>query len=660
MKKNYRELRVMPHASQALANGEAAAAGMADVAVNLREREQSLQVTGAPVAVGQVAAGDRLLTIVDGHLVTCRGRQVLLDGTHGVVAAGDIVGAHVIGPFVVIVTTAGLLYLLPDGDGWQRMDPGDAVPSLTVSATVSTVSADIDGVTFGEPYTQWRAPLADDDRNTLSSLLRTAWSALNNDARAEGYRTSPVLVRWALRLHDGSYLWMSAPQRVGDETLTNADRVSAVVDNDSSGFTGTQSTTMTLKRYLLDIAVERGVAAAWQPMVAGIDVLVTDEAQLVASSHSLDYRCLTRTIAPRDYVLEMGLPRRGADAIERQLHSSPWHLVGTVAATAAAGSHDIEAPVTALTLTAAQCAALARPMEVDDVVCSATAAGRLYCCTGSGDVVVSAPGNALVEQDRRSVLGVVPKAMAVVTSPLYSGGFGRYPVYVFSDDGIYAIPQGAKGGLGEARLVDRTVIADGVAPVEAGRDVWMVSRHGHLCRLRGALFEVCLRDARCRALAWCNAHSELWLLPPSGRPVARMDSGTMSERTVAAEQLYSDARHAVAVTADGTVLDLEQEQEATMPVAWRTHPIALDALMARPVRRVVWHVTGPEVSLTLRVTGQRGIMAQERDVSVTTVSGAVDQPLATPAVMVPARTVRLDMTGEARTGTLLLPTLLHV
>jgi hypothetical protein len=73
----------------------------------------------------------------------------------------------------------------------------------------------------------------------------------------------------------------------------------------------------------------------------------------------------------------------------------------------------------------------------------------------------------------------------------------------------------------------------------------------------------------------------------------------------------------------------------------------------------VWHVSGEEVSLTLRVTGQRGIMAQDSDVSVTTVEGRAEQPLASPTMAVQSRTLRLAVTGEAQTGSLLLPTLLY-
>ena len=81
--------------------------------------------------------------------------------------------------------------------------------------------------------------------------------------------------------------------------------------------------------------------------------------------------------------------------------------------------------------------------------------------------------------------------------------------------------------------------------------------------------------------------------------------------------------------------------------------------MGQAVHRVVWHVLGEEVSLTLRIKGQRGIMAQETDVNVTTVEGRVEQPLATPTLAIQARTVRLAVDGEALTGTLLLPTLLY-
>ena len=653
-------LRVRPRGVVPHANGEAARAGEAVRTVNLREQEQSLQVTGLPQPVAAIGVDERLLTMHDGHIVTCRNNGTLLiDGQQVTQLDSGIVGAHAIGELMVIVTRDALTYLLPDGDGWLVLDPADAVPQLSFSVNTAVSRAEISSVTFSEPYSQWRAPLSDADRTTYSGLLRAAWNALQSDARAQGRHTAPMLVRWAVRLHDDSYLWVSDAVRVGDETLANADRVSALVDSSGSGFTGTQSTSLAMTHYRLEVGLTRAIAPAWQPLIKSIDVLVTDEAQLLSASRELDYRCLTRTTGGREYVLEMGLARRSADAIAWELAASSWRLIAVAPASSQPGTAAFVPSIETLKLTAAQCAALASPMTVSGVVCSTAAGGRLYCCTSGGDVVMSAPGNALTEAHRCSVLGAVPLAMTVVTRPLYSGGFGRYPVYVFTDDGIYAIPQRAADTLGEARLVDRTVIDSRVMPVEAGGDIWLLSRHGHLCRLVGSRLDVIFRDVDCRGMAWCNAQGELWLLPAAGNPVVVMASGAMSERTLDVVQLYSDARHALAVGSDGTVLDLEREQSATMSVVWDSHPVALDPLMARRLRRVVWHLVSDAAELNLGVMGQRGIMAQNQEVSHMIVRGAIDQPLASPVMSIPARSMTLHVTGTATTGTLLLPFLAY-
>lgn len=662
MKKNktqMRETRVVARAVMPLANGEAAQCGDAKQALNVRECEEALQVTGAPVTVGAIAAGDRLLTVSGGRMVTCSGGVVKVDGQTVVTVASEIVGAHTVGDLLVIVCRDGLTWLSCQDGVWIVLDPADAVPQLTFTVSTATMTADISAYTFDEPYNVWRAPLADADTSALAGMLNTAYRALNNDARAQGRHTAPMLVRWAVRMWDGTYLWVSDPVRVGDATLANADRIEADVTVSSNSFTGTEATVMPLIHYSLNIGVTRSIPAEWLPLVAGVDVLATDEAQLLNASRSLDYRCLTCTTGGREYVLEMGLSRRGAEAISAQLAASPWHLIATAPASSLMSGEDFVPPITSLTLTSSQCAALTTPLAVSNVVCSTMAGGRLYCCTGSGDIVMSGVGNALIEACRRRVVGAVPLAMAVVTRPLYSSGFGRYPVYVFSDDGIYAIPQSAAGMLGEARLVDRTVIAAAVAPVEADGDVWLLSRHGHLCRLNGSRLEVCLRHVDCTAMAWCNAYRELWMLPSTGHPVVMMASGRTSERSVAASQFYSDPRHALAVTDAGVVLDLEQENALVQPVSWLSHPIELHPLLGKALHRVAWHVRSEDVDLTLKVTGQRGIMAQDGEMSVVTVTGAVDQPLATPMVAARARTVCLSATGTASTGTLFLPTLLY-
>jgi len=657
--KRMKEIQIVPQGTVPLTNGEAASCGQAQLAQNVREKEQSLQVTGNPVTVGSINTDERLLLIVDGHYVTSSSNQVKIDGAVVAVADSDIINAHCIGSLIVIVTRNGFIYLKQDEGEWVVMDPEDALPQLTFHESYGESSATIDAYQFVEPYSQWQAPLADADVGALAGLLRTAWTNLHADAAAEGLYCAPMLVRWSVRLMDDTYLWMSEPVRVGDAALANADRISASVEANAEGFIGTQASLMTLSNYNLQIAVSRGISDEWLPLIKSVDVLVTDEAELLTSSRSLDYRCLTRTTNGREYVLEMGFSRRSAGAISAQLATSSWHIVATAPATAQLSGVDFTLPLTKESFTNAQCNDVGALGQVSELVCSTATGGRLYCATASGDIIVTVPGNALVEAHRRRVIGAQPLSIAVVTKPLYSGGFGRYPVYVFTGDGIFAIPQSATGLLGEARLVDRTVIATDVPPVEASRDIWFVSRHHHLCRLRGSQVDTVLRNVDYRAMAWCNAFQELWLLPSTGYPEVIMASGSLSTRTVDAVQLYSDPLHAVALTDTGLILDLEQESEAVLPVAWRSHPIKLEPLLSMSVRRVVWHIVGKELSLTLKVKGARGIMAQEQDVSTMMVTGDIDQPLAAAPMAIRARAISMEMSGMARSGTLVLPSLMY-
>ena len=96
-----------------------------------------------------------------------------------------------------------------------------------------------------------------------------------------------------------------------------------------------------------------------------------------------------------------------------------------------------------------------------------------------------------------------------------------------------------------------------------------------------------------------------------------------------------------------------------MPVAWTTHPFELNPLMARTVKRVVWHLADDEVSLSLRVVGQQGIMAQDIDMSITQVAGAVRPTSGGSHAGFVSAPLRLSLTGEARTGTLLMKTLIY-
>ena len=194
-----KEATVVPRGAVERVNGEAAQRGEAAVALNVREQEDALQVTGMPAATGQIGPGERLLLITGGHYVTCLDTVVKIDGTAVATVDGAIVNAHAIGNVIVIVADSGFTYLSSTGTGWVVIYPADAIPQLSFTANAATSYADIETYEFDEAYSQWRAPLSTVDTMALARMLNAAWNALRADALAAGCHTSPMLVRWAVR-----------------------------------------------------------------------------------------------------------------------------------------------------------------------------------------------------------------------------------------------------------------------------------------------------------------------------------------------------------------------------------------------------------------------------------------------------------------------------
>jgi len=638
-------------------NTEAATRGTAAVAVNVREAEQSLQVVGEPTPVGSIATGQQLWLVTDDYQVSADGHTVVVNGEAVATVAGDIVGVHKIGQYLVVVTTQGLTTLVSNGTSWTELDPTDAPPVIALTARYGSSSTEVGACTFDEPYSEWQALHADDE-TTLQRLLRTAWQELTSEIVASGNYYAPILVCYAVRLYDDSYLWVSDPIRLGDDTLANTDWLQAAVNSDSSGFTGTTATTLALQHYSVGIEVSQGVGNAWQSQVKSIDIYATSAASLLTTARALHYRCVSSSTNPRTYSLQMRLSPNSEEAIARELAASTWTMIATATDVTSLSETSFKSPTSVVTLTNSQIEAINSSLQVvGDQVCSTAAGGRLYCCSTSGEVMVTWPGNPFVEAHRSVVLGCTPRAMSVVIKPLYSGGFGRYAVYVFTNDGIFAIPQSTAGTLGEARLVDRAIIATGTRPVEGDNgNIYFVSRHQQLCRLQASRVTTVLRQVAISQLAWSDAYGELWMLDNEGQAQVLQASGTTSQRTMQLSQLYCDPRHALAVSTQGDLLDLEHEQAASMTVSYQSHPIGLDALMAQVVHRLVWRLTGDELQLALCLTGQRDIgLGDSYTLCQVTVNGACHTPLAIPLLHRPARTVCLWVTGTASSGTLLLP-----
>ena len=801
MKSNTKKIRVVHRGMVEVHNGESAVAGDAAALVNMREREESLEVVGEPQVVSQLTPGDKVLLVDDDRTLVLRDNRVIWGDEVVLEPQGQVFAAHKVGVLLVVVTSNGNMVLHRTATGYLLLDPSTAIPEVHISAAEqATMTSPIAAYEFENPYTAWQVPLRGADIDALTRIMRSAVTTLQNQAASQGRFTGVLLARYAVRLWNNSYLWMSQPVMVGHSIMSNSYRTTATVTTNGSVFTGIEACNLSMNSYRLGITVASGIASEWRHLVKAIDVLVSPVSSLVDLNAGLDYRCVVTTSSgTRRYLLEMGPKPRSSSALLQTVLNGDWRVVasttvldgsGFVAVNTARASQQaisgLRCDVVTSQLLAVhkvsreQCAqimencsqsavsqvsmehngrlfqaptafSLSNPWRVlpwldgSPAVSSTSATVQITLSTSDGDVVitkqetcpctstslnpiisypdsrathiavsvgnkmwesdlspidgleiaayinpflnsnaltagsisgqgsssvllpvhgtvaVSEVGNPLVTQWRADVSGCRILALGAACRPIYSGGFGRYPIYVFTTQGIMALPQSTSGTWGEPRLITEVVIASGAKPVAGGDALWFVSQHGILCRLSGSTVNRMLsKVAASTQLAWNDHERELWLALSDGRVVVLMPSGRTYCRDLAIGSLYSGPTHALAVATDGALLDLSHEVPAVKNVSFLSHPFEID--VTKRLKRISWNIfsvpTESTSSLALTLRGERGASCHGYIISQVRANGIVAAPLSRPIIAPPTRTLRLQVEATIATGTLLLPTVI--
>lgn len=619
--------------------------------VRINRQADAWLVTGMPQQVATIPEGHRLVMVEAERYFTISANTLYCDGNAIATLAGSLVNMHRVGAMLVAVTTQGLTFLAESGTGFEPVSPSEALPEITVTQqAAATISAALPPIAFAEPYDTWRAPLQQADVTAVTTALRTAWNVVSSQAEAQRQYYGPVQVRYGVRLWDDSYLWVSEPVTLGEALLANAPNINVDVDVEGSRLTGIPSATVSISTFTLGVTVHSGVATQWRNMVKAVDILATTQVSPVQSTASIFYRCLTTSGGERRPVLNFGFTAQNVAQAAAQMAHSQWTVVASCTnldALAQGQWITVDVPDD-ITLTAEQCASVTLPAErplVASLVCN----GRLYLADADGLMTTSRPANALVVERSCLVTGAGLLGLAPVPRSLYSGGFGRYPVYLFTTEGIFAIPLTMQGKYGEPRLLDRTILKADCQPVEGDRDIYFTSARGNLCRLRASTVIVIEPAAHVAHMAWDDVHSELWCLDAEGKMSAIVNGEITIKRSVGATHLYDDLTHALAINASGQVLDLTIECQAMMEVELLTRP----EVCRRQPRQVMWQVYGDDVHLRLDVLGERGVSCHGFLVNRMTVNGRIAAPLIVPLFAQPLRTIRRHIIGTADTGTII-------
>lgn len=262
-------------------------------------------------------------------------------------------------------------------------------------------------------------------------------------------------------------------------------------------------------------------------------------------------------------------------------------------------------------------------------------------------------GNPLMWRIDGNAVGLGVGAMAVSVRPLVGGGFGRYPLFLFCGDGLYALPQQGNGSLGDARLVSRECIGADKALCYMGDAIAFVNARGDVMRLKGASVNTLLRRTEARSLAWCAAENELWMLGDNGAVSVMMPSLRCYSRDERLDWLYSSPTMVLGGSG-GTIVDISGEKSGEeMKVEWMSQPIVIDAQMQGRVLEVVWSVFSDNADVLLKIFGERGASCRGYDISSLRVHGSVGAPIHHRVVAPYLRSVRVMVSGSLHAGDVL-------
>lgn len=269
-----------------------------DSCINLRSRRagvlegvatpQSLAPCAGKPCFADIRAGRENVFSVDGDGALRLEFARLADGTLRTegktlltVAPGDASAARV-GDFLVVRDAAGELYYLL----WQAPEqsyavlgriPQMPVPEVTVTDGAATFPAAVEAMDFPEPVDDLRAGIPAGFGEKIGVAVGLALKRARTLAHESGLWTSPVLVRCAVRLWDGTLLHVSAPKLMMPVSYASPRRMRVPVVSASGKFTGTGAATADVPAYGLEVSVSGDETARWSDVIAAIEIWVSED-----------------------------------------------------------------------------------------------------------------------------------------------------------------------------------------------------------------------------------------------------------------------------------------------------------------------------------------------------------------------------------------------
>lgn len=196
------------------------------------------------------------------------------------IAPGDCTAARV-GDFLIVRDAEGTLhYLMWQYSAGKYVAVG-GVPVLPKPEVFVTdeypLPGSVDAYRFPSAVSDLRAGVSDEIAAALIQRTRMAIDRAREDARQSGYWTAPVLVRYAVRLWDGTLLFLSAPVAVAPVPFAEPQRVQLPLVAADGKFTGTGTGSFSISAYRFGVTLDLSMLQQWRDVISTVEIWVSED-----------------------------------------------------------------------------------------------------------------------------------------------------------------------------------------------------------------------------------------------------------------------------------------------------------------------------------------------------------------------------------------------
>lgn len=263
-------------------------------------------------------------------------------------------------------------------------------------------------------------------------------------------------------------------------------------------------------------------------------------------------------------------------------------------------------------------------------------------------LIISADRNPFVWQHKTTVSDGTITALRLAITPVATSIFGKYPLYAFTSQGIYALAGNSKSRYGDPRCIDWHAVANELLICYTASGITFIADN-ELCSLSGSKIETMATGVYATSIAWSKKYNELWCVDDKGSVIIQMPSGRFYSRDIYIKELIENYYHPIAITGNNAMLDINAEQATSQHIIYRSYPIIVDFIL----KNIKWHVSGDNVALTLQLTGENGKSCHGDILNKMKVTGNISAPITIPLYAPQRRTIRIIIDGTANCDTML-------